>query len=64
VNHKTASVVSIAVEPDETGAVTVPVESQEDLFSHGFVGAPPVDEQPEEPTKPATAKASAKPVRT
>jgi hypothetical protein len=27
-------------EPDENGRVKVPVESQEDLFSHGFVGAP------------------------
>ncbi len=46
-----------AYEPDETDAVTVPVEAQDDLFWHGFVGAPPL---PEEAPVPSVQKAAAK----
>jgi hypothetical protein len=35
-----------AYEPDGKGRVKVPVEAQEDLFSHGFVGVPPEPEEP------------------
>ncbi len=48
-----------AYEPDVHGRVRVPVESQEDLFSHGFVGAPaPL---PEPPAPPVQKKVEAKP---
>jgi hypothetical protein len=49
-------------EPDEKGRVKVPVESQDDLFSHDFVGAPaPLPEEPPPPVqKKAKAEAAAK----
>ncbi len=49
-----------AYEPDVHGRVRVPVESQEDMFSHGVVGAPPLPEAESETPKQPTAKVSAK----
>ncbi len=53
-----------AYEPDAKGEVTVPVESQEDLFSHGFVGAPPLEIPPIDVPPPAIAKSHPKSART
>jgi hypothetical protein len=54
-----------AYEPDESGAVTVPVEAQEDLSSHDFVGAPaPLPSLPDETASETAPSSELQQIRT